>query len=411
MAVASMTRRMTRRAAVLGTLGAGLAGCLQLQETDDDATTTPDSQSAASTLATSERTATETSETTTVVENEVELTETWTSPLAAHAAAVGDAFVYAVRPDTGVVAFDRASGEEAWTVLDDHELGHISGYRSSRNTIVPTDRVHVLGRDSSGDAAAVFQFDAGGTEVARRDVDGTPGGIADTSRGVLLDVARPNDHVVKREDSSTHCEYGGGTVEWLDDSLDATASVSKPESVCRLTLLGSAGRYALFDGAYLRGVHGGTGDLWRRGLSQEDGVVAPDGRTFVASLNEGVLRLDPGDGSTKWSFSGYSGAGRLAVDDDSVYVAATGLAAIRSKDGRRRWRQSLYGNVLASPVVTDRGLWVLTDQSLSLFDTADGARLHQSKAPSVDGAVHFFATGSEVVVASEEGIRVYAVSG
>jgi outer membrane protein assembly factor BamB len=407
---------MTRRAALAGILGAGLTGCLQLQQTDGEgttaATTDAEGTGATETATTQTTEATETTETTeTTVANQVELSEAWTSGLESHNVAVGDELVYAAHPDTGVVAFDRASGERAWTALRDHELGHVSNFLPSLTVLVPTSPAVVLGRNGPADEFGLLQVDDTGAVVGRRDIDGKPSGLAATSAGLLLDVAKSGEHEVERDSSSSYCQYAGGTVEWLGDDLAPVASFQKPAEACQFELLGATGQYAVFSGAYMRGIHGDTGETWQRNTYSEATAVAADGKTFSATGNEGLLRLDQDDGSTLWSFTGYSGARGAATDGDSVYLAATGLSAVSASDGSRRWRTSLDENPVSDPVVTDRGIWLLTGESLALFDPEDGTRLHRSSAPAVDRNVRLLATGSEVVVASEGGISVYDVEG
>jgi outer membrane protein assembly factor BamB len=403
-----MDRRLSRRGSIAGLAAAALSGCLQLQQTDDDSADEeptdqpPDAES-------SPTEATTTTQETTVAD-EVTRSEAWQTDNDTQNVALGESRLYVPHPEAGVVAFDRASGEQAWRALADREYEGVSNFLPRRTVVVPGDPTHVLAQKSITEHA-LFQIDDTGSVVGRRVLDAQSSGLAATSAGLLLDTTRANRHEVEREDGTLYCDNGGGAVEWLGGGMEPVASVDKPDAVCGLELLDTAGRYALFDGAYVRGVHADSGLAWKRNQAMDGAAVTADERTFLLTTNEGLLRVDPDDGSTLWSFRGYSGGEGLAAAGDSVYIAGTGLTAVDAADGTRQWRQSIDGTVRASPVVTGRGVWVLTDEVVALFDVEDGSVRHRGPSPDLKESVRFLVDRDQIVVASEAGITLYDIEG
>ncbi len=407
-----MKEPLSRRAILASLCGAPFSGCLNFQEAGQPSSTQSsaterdrETRDQSTTQQTTEEATTE-RETTT---NQVELSEMWAADISSRHFAVGSDRVYAAHPDDYVIALDRASGEEQWRSLGNTDFGHVDGYLPSIAVIAPGSVTHVLGRDNDGDEYALFRIAETGDVVERRPLDRVPMGMMMTSDGLMLDLSVEGEHEVSREYSTSHCDYAGGAVEWLDSDLRVTQSIDKPDEACRFDLLDAVGSFALFDGAFIRGFDATTGTQWKRELYSDGGVVQSDGGCFLITLNEGLLRLNPGDGSTVWQFDQYAGGRGIAAGDETVYLAGAGLSAIRTADGTRRWRQSINGTPVADPVVTADGVWVLTEQEIVLFDTVSGELYHRSPSPAMDRHPRLFADEGQVLVTSTAGARVFQV--
>jgi outer membrane protein assembly factor BamB len=106
-------------------------------------------------------------------------------------------------------------------------------------------------------------------------------------------------------------------------------------------------------------------------------LTATRGRVLVRADDGTVWSLKPRDGSVRWSAeTGIAGAVPVTLDDDRLYVAGDGLAALDVETGAVVWTQTTLSEVTAPPVATTaRLLTGEADGTLYCRDRATGQPL------------------------------------
>lgn len=336
---------------------------------------------------------------------------------------VAEQTVYVQETPTRLTAFDRATGEQRWSV----SLGRLADSETARVLSGPHSTPAVV-----GDTVYV-----GGGYVAVRDGDGLESErvanrvrlyAIDRGTGEIRWTVRP-DHLVATAPVAVGDRVlfatVSGTVYAVDTEREAVAWRFADESLagplatpavegCRLYLAtAETGLYA-FDAR--------RGELdWN--LSGADSRAPPavaDGTVYVARADGAVSALDAADGAVEWTRDlgrAFSTASP-AVAGGTVFVGdADGEAgeerqrihALDAATGGEVWSASTTEYVNSSPAVADGVVVVAARDRIRGFDAATGERLWFHE---VSGAVRApLSVAGETVFAGTLHGRLYALAG
>jgi outer membrane protein assembly factor BamB len=122
---------------------------------------------------------------------------------------------------------------------------------------------------------------------------------------------------------------------------------------------------------------------WRR-QPGEGALSAAKGGLFLRQADGKVVRLDPASGRPAWTGdAGIAGRAPAVLDDDLVFVAGSGLVALRAVDGSVAWQARDGGDVSAPVVASGARLYVgEEDGTLRCRDRATGETLWTYKTAS-----------------------------
>lgn len=405
-------RRAVRRRRLLGVIAsAGLVGCAgqsSRSATDsptatDARTETPTRSPTASPRSTSESRTTEgdpstespteepTSEPTPTLQGDVAIR--WTDHIEGtvySSPAIGQASVF-VGTDAGAVhAFDRATGTRNWTRQTDGGAGN--------SPVVARDSVYVT---TTGGAVHAF----------------------DRSSGTQRWSVRPNTD--RPDEFYASPAVGGGTV--YASTEDGTLLALSTEDGTRQW---SASVYTTVDG-YVDHVHVGdkqvfvttdeigslevrrrdTGELrWRLEGAIVTSRPVTTSEQLLIGTTEGILALNPSDGSKRWKIETNSPVYAVSTVVDGTMYATTSEAVYAIDLGGRavRWQQR-YDDMEIDSLAADRDRGYAGGRSGTVvaFDSNTGTR-HWSGALS--GRVVVTADSPEFVVAATETGGLYALT-
>ncbi len=203
--------------------------------------------------------------------------------------------------------------------------------------------------------------------------DGSP--IGRHSFGARI-VAQPTPR-----DGTLFVPTADGTVHALDlttDRVEWTASLGATPAGSP-TVAGSY-VYATTESGSVVGLDRVTGnERWREstGAGPAGAPAVRDGVVYVSTTGGEVRAYDRTSGALDWGYHvGGDPAGRVAVTGERVYVAADRRVTALSTDGTWEWTTQLNWSADTAPVVTNRTLYVGSDDGRRLFalDAADGSR-------------------------------------
>jgi outer membrane protein assembly factor BamB len=146
-------------------------------------------------------------------------------------------------------------------------------------------------------------------------------------------------------------------------------------------------------------------ERWHTGSEFESAprLTVDDGRPFVR-VGTALLRLDPGDGTRRWT-ADVDHLGAWTVHEDRVYAAGTTLYAFDARDGTERWSEAvaegLFDRVQVAADGGDHAVFVEPKDAAIHRATPDG---EVTWSQSVPGNVWSFVAADLVYAGPSEGV-------
>ena len=330
--------------------------------------------------------------------------------------------------DGSIVALDAASGERLWS------YGSSNGYSTYTDPTVADALYFGYGDDAVGsgsgelyavelDGAERWTVDTGSVYERPRFDDGTlyvgsDDGVVravDAAAGEVLwrhEVEREEaggppapaveavaDEVYVSADRLLALDPATGDVDWRFGSEDSSISNAAVHDGTVYVRDGYAVRAAENDEA-----------LWSESYESFPRVSVDDGRVFLRS-GSGLLRLDPGDGSKRWSVN-VDELSDWTVHGERVYTAGTDLYAFGADSGEERWSEPVADGLLDRVQVAAAGG---SEDDHAVFVEREDEAIHRVAADgtvtwseAVPGDVRSFVVDDRVYVGSAEGVFALA---
>lgn len=285
-------------------------------------------------------------------------TVAWQQPVAGlpGAVLVGGGRVYAPS-DPGVDAFAMESGERRLRITPDDEDASVGSYALGGGRLYLT-----VARESIEESAfALAAYDHDGGQAWRTPIgDRVLSRLALTAGGVVL---------AEREEKLRSVAAEDGTERW-HAGHQGTPAVDRR----RVYVAGSGARVVALD-------RDTGGRCWSfapaiprmHDLTVGGGAVYAAGRLEPEGGNDGILCVDPADGTERWRVQGRGRVDAPAVTDAGVYVVDERSLRMLDHDGRERWSVPLSAATSVSrAVVVGEVVYVNVEGRVRAFDVDSG---------------------------------------